>query len=116
MDWLEELIRQLSELSDVQYVVSADKTGAYLQGNGCTNPEETAAILTFIGQAGQNIGNSLGLDELQSVAVVGNKDRLLIYQAGEYMIGLALTEKGLLTKVETQANRLIEDAISTLEA
>ena len=109
MQWLDGLLKELSELSEVAAVAAADDTGSYLAGMNVDDADEFAAILTFIGRSGMTIEDLLGLDELSFISLSGKNSKLIVHKIHEYFVGIRLSKTAVISKLEAKINKLVEN-------
>mgnify|MGYP001356106253 CR=1 FL=1 len=109
MNIMDDMVAEIAELKEVDSVCVADHTGAYITGVNQDTPEEFAAILTFIGQAGQHIGESLGLEDMVSCTINSRKLDMVICSANDHLIGTQLTDKAVPTQAETRVSAIVSE-------
>ena len=78
MNWQEELIRQTQEIPGVEEIAIADTSGNFIEGSHDESAEEFAAVLSYIFQAGNGIGNVLALNTISDVTIITRKNKYLI--------------------------------------
>ena len=115
MDWQEELINQAKAISGVEEIAIADSSGNYLEGSNEESAEEFAAILSYIFQAGSNIGNVMALNDLHGITIVTRKNKYIISSFEDYIFGLKTAPNAILSKTKSKFMRLLEKVTALID-
>ena len=103
-DKLNKLAHDLSEMNTVNGAIIVARDGTVLADAVESNAEKEGAVAVFLGNAADQIGETLALGAFDwGVAALG-QERMLVMENPDFFVGLLLTEKAspamLATKVE----------------
>ncbi len=107
MNWMDSLFHELQTIPEVAGLAAADDTGTYIAGMNIDDTDEFAALLTFIGRSGLALEEHLGLDPLVYTSLSGKKIKLIVHRILDYFVGIRLSEKSSISKVEGRINSIV---------
>lgn len=111
MSWVSNICEKLAEIPEVVEITVSDADGELIMGPTTGDAEEFAAAMTFTGQAAFSLEESMGLDWMKNITLIGKKSRVLILPRNDYFFGIKLQDGSVISRVEKQ----IENSFDTLQ-
>ena len=111
MEFLENLLEDLSNIDGVMCVAAADETGSLVTGKNVEDPDELAAILAFIGTGGETLEDLLGFENLESISLYSKKNKLIVHKVKDYFVGAQLKKTAIVSKLETSIRKAINNLV-----
>ena len=111
MSWVSNICEKLAEIPEVEEITVSDNDGELILGTSKEDAEELAAALTFTGQAAFSLEESMGLDWMKNITLIGKKSRIIILPRNDFYFGIKLRDGSVISRVEKQ----IENSFDTLQ-
>lgn len=111
MSWVSNICEKIAEIPEVVEITVSDTEGELIIGPSKGDAEEFAAAMTFTGQAAFSLEESMGLDWMKNITLIGKKSRILILNRNDYFFGIKLRDGSVVSRVEKQ----IENSFDTLQ-
>lgn len=106
---LDKLTNDLKEMSEVTGAIVVARDGTVLAESVESNAEKEGAVTVFLGNAADQIGETLALGSFNwGIAELG-QERMLVLEQPDFFIGLLLTEKASPAMVAAK----VEEAVAT---
>ena len=90
---IQELVRALRKIESVIGTVVAARDGTVLADDLEGDPQKEGTVAVFVGNAANQVGESLALGSFEWGTVAIGKDTMLILEQPDYYVGLLLSER-----------------------
>jgi predicted regulator of Ras-like GTPase activity (Roadblock/LC7/MglB family) len=106
---LNEILEKIVlEVEKVKGAAAVAEDGVVLADLGLEDSEGIGAISVFIGMAGNFIGQTLGVGKLLSGMIVIEGDKLLVFNMGNFQIGVLIEAKASARFAVSEITNLLE--------
>ena len=104
---IDEIIEEISSISNVEQIVLTDESGSPFELEGLVEDEEKAAIAAFIGGGINSMSNTLDLDDFQSMNMQHENGTFMLYPVGSLFLGLHLKDPKILSKTKAKIDTIL---------